>query len=152
MAAAAATLVVVAAFVLAFIHDSPDSDEVASQSSFNDGQLWTKIVAPDFEGVGLIDTGTSRSLLVDQLLVANTEGDEVLVQTTFGTEKLPTFLAKDIKVFDRLAGARRVFKSRKKYSIIGIDYLLSNNRVILSAKKPFRSIMFDGKNFYTVQE
>lgn len=147
MAAAAATLVVVAAFVLAFIHDSPDSDEVASSSSLIDGQLWTKIVAPDFEGVGLIDTGTSRSLLVDQLLVANTEGDEVLVETIFGTEKLPTFLAKDIKVFDRLAGARRVFKSRKKYSIIGIDYLLSNNRVLLSAKNTLSFYYIPRKEF-----
>lgn len=135
MAAAAATLVVVAAFVLALIHDSPDSDEVASPSSFIDGQLWTKIVAPDFEGVGLIDTGTSRSLLVQQLLVPNTEGDEILVETSFGSERLPTFLAREVEIFGEVAEARRVFQARRGYSIIGIDYLFSNNRVLLSAKK-----------------
>lgn len=132
---AAATLVVVAAFVLAFIHDSPDSDEVASSSSFINGQLWTKIDASDFHGVGLIDTGTSRSLFVEQLIVANTEGDEILVETAFNTAKIPTFLAKEVEIFGQVAEARRVFKPRKKYSIIGIDYLLNKKRVLLSSKK-----------------
>lgn len=144
---AAAALLAAVALIFILWPNSPNIDDFDGTSAYVNGRLWTKIVSENTGGIGLVDTGTSTSILNSEFINRSERLNHRDLETRFNTSSIETFLSKPLNILGLDFLASPAFLAKGKTSVVGNDFIFSQPSVLFSARYGIRFGHFDRDEF-----